>query len=251
MHVQNGVSFFLPIFNFPVPLARSLPPVPVVVSSEAANDWTTSLQFRAGKNSVLLPVLSLSTRFLKGTPYFNLGKNDACIFRACLKDSVCRIIRHWSGWWFIRRSSQVPNQMHTLCIHWIYDFFPQYRSFLRSCHAQNTKLRKISGKEEQSCSSCFKNRKYTCLRCRNTSVCLVLSSRMMKLSRAAKQAVQSNIVSHVSEKLSKRTKRWNASESGKNRDLQKQEERSTKRKSLLWRENMVSDPGLSLSPYMK
>ena len=42
-----------------------------------------------------------------------------------------------------------------------------------------------------------------------------------------------------------------SNESGKNRDLQKQEERSTKRKSLLWRENMVSDPGFSLSPYMK
>ena len=42
-----------------------------------------------------------------------------------------------------------------------------------------------------------------------------------------------------------------SNESGKNRDLQKQEERSTKRKSLLWRKNMVSDPGLSLSPYMK
>ena len=38
MLVQNGVSLFLPICNFPVPLARSLPPVPVVVSSEAAND---------------------------------------------------------------------------------------------------------------------------------------------------------------------------------------------------------------------
>ena len=42
-----------------------------------------------------------------------------------------------------------------------------------------------------------------------------------------------------------------SNESSKNRDLQKQEERSTKRKSLLWRENMSSDPGLSLSPYMK
>ena len=42
-----------------------------------------------------------------------------------------------------------------------------------------------------------------------------------------------------------------SNEFGKNRDLQKQEERSTKRKSLLWRENMVSHPGLSLSPYMK
>ena len=37
-------------------------------------------------------------------------------------DRVCRIIRHWSGMWFIRRSSQVPNLMHTLCIHWIYNF---------------------------------------------------------------------------------------------------------------------------------
>ena len=27
-------------------------------------------------------------------------------------DKVCRIIRHWSGNWFIRRSSHVPNQMH-------------------------------------------------------------------------------------------------------------------------------------------
>ena len=32
----------------------------------------------------------------------------------------------------------------------------------------------------------------------------------MKLSRAAKQVVQSNIVIHVSKKLWKRTKRWNA-----------------------------------------
>ena len=42
-----------------------------------------------------------------------------------------------------------------------------------------------------------------------------------------------------------------SNESAKNRDLQKQEERSTKRKSLLWRDNIVTDPGLSLSPYMK
>ena len=51
-----------------------------------------------------------------------------------------------------------------------------------------------------------------------------------------------------------------SNESGKNRSTeagadygswQRQEERSTKRKSLLWRENMVSDPGFSLSPYMK
>ena len=44
---------------------------------------------------------------------------------------------------------------------------------------------------------------------RNTSVCLVLSSRIMKLSRAGKQVVESHIVSHVSEKLWKSTKRSN------------------------------------------
>ena len=53
---------------------------------------------------------------------------------------------------------------------------------------------------------------------RNTSVRLVLSSRMIKLSRTGKQAVQSHIVSHVSEKLWKSTKRSN---SGKNRYVQK------------------------------
>ena len=36
-----------------------------------------------------------------------------------------------------------------------------FRLFLRSCHAQNTKLSKMAGKEEQSCSSCFKNTKCT------------------------------------------------------------------------------------------
>ena len=51
--------------------------------------------------------------------------------------------------------------MHTLNL----KFFSQYRSILRSYHAQNTKLRKMAGKEEQSCSCCLKNTKYTCLRC--------------------------------------------------------------------------------------
>ena len=47
--------------------------------------------------------------------------------------------------------------MHTLNSY----FFPQHRLFLRSCNEQNTKLSKMAGKEEQSCSSCFKNTKYT------------------------------------------------------------------------------------------
>ena len=55
--------------------------------------------------------------------------------------------------------------MHTLCIHYINNFFPQSRLFLRCCHAQKTKFEKMAGKEEQCCSSCFNNTKYTCLRC--------------------------------------------------------------------------------------
>ena len=44
-------------------------------------------------------------------------------------------------------------------------FSTRYRSILGSYHAQNTKLRKMAGKEEQSCPCCLKNTKYTCLRC--------------------------------------------------------------------------------------
>ena len=59
--------------------------------------------------------------------------------------------------------SAEPNAyiMHTLNL----KFFPPYRSILRSYHAQNTKLRKMAGKEEQSFSCCVKNTNYTCLRC--------------------------------------------------------------------------------------
>ena len=48
-------------------------------------------------------------------------------------------------------------------------------------HTQNTKLRKKACKEEQSCSSRFKNTKYTCsYGGRDTSVSIILSSRMTK-----------------------------------------------------------------------
>ena len=65
-----------------------------------------------------------------------------------------RQTRHWSGRWFIRCSSQVPNLMHALC------------------RIQNILV----------------------YGARNTSVCLVLSSRIMKLSRAGKRTVQSHVV---------------------------------------------------------
>ena len=37
----------------------------------------------------------------------------------------------------------------------LYFFSQQFRLFLGSCQAHNTKLRKTAGKEGQSCSSCF------------------------------------------------------------------------------------------------
>ena len=126
-------------------------------------------------------------------------------------DRVCRIIRHWSGMWFIWRSSQVPSLMHT-CIHWIYNFSHNTARFLRSCHAQNTKLRKKAGEKEQSCSSCFKSAKCTCLRCQGyfCILCSVFENDERSNCQAAgKQAVQSHIVSHVSEKLWRSKKRSN------------------------------------------
>ena len=89
--------------------------------------------------------------------------------------SICRSIRlslssrtAKDRLWFIRRSLHVPNQMHTLRIHYAYItliIFPTIPLFLRCCHAQKTKFEKMAGKEEQCCSSWFNNTKYTCLRC--------------------------------------------------------------------------------------
>ena len=47
-------------------------------------------------------------------------------------DKVCRVIRHWSGNWFIRRSSHVPNQMHKL---WQCTIFPWCTPTLGSTHS--------------------------------------------------------------------------------------------------------------------
>ena len=133
----------------------------------------------------------------------------------------------------------------------------QYCSFLRSCHAQNTKLRKKAGEKEQSCSSCFKSAKYTCLRCQGYFCipCSVFENDERSNCQAdGKQAVQSLIVSHVSEKLWRSKKRSNVMIQ---MNLAKIEIYRSKKNGVLqsgnqlWRENMVSNPGLSLSPYMK
>ena len=57
---------------------------------------------------------------------------------------------------------------------------------------------------------------------------------MMKLLKAGKRAVQSHIVSHVSEKEQEKIECNDSNEFGKKRDLQKQEERcSTKWKLIM------------------
>jgi len=78
---------------------------------------------------------------------------------------------------------------------------------------------------------------------------------MMKLSRAGKQAVESHIVSHVSERLWESTKRSNVMIQMNPAKIEIYRSRRTifykELGNQLWRENMVSSPGLSLSSYME
>ena len=132
--------------------------------------------------------------------------------------------------WFVRRSSQVPNLMHT-CIHWIYNFSHNTARFYVVAMPRTLNWEKKAGEKEQSLFSCFKSAKYTCLRCQGyfCILCSVFENdERSKCQAAGKQAVQSHIVSHVSEKLWRSKKRSNvindSNEFGKKRDLQKQEE---------------------------
>ena len=86
---------------------------------------------------------------------------------------------------------------------------PQYRSFSRSCRAKTLNWGKWWVKKFNLAPFALRTQSELVYGARNTSVCLALSLRMMKLSRAEKQAVESHIVSHVSEKLWKSTKRSN------------------------------------------
>ena len=113
------------------------------------------------------------------------------------------------------------------------------------------------GEKEQSCSSCFKSAKYTCLRCQGyfcISCSVYENDERSKCQADGKQAFQSHIVSHVSEKLWRSKKRSNVMIQ---MNLAKIEIYRNKKNGVLqsgnqlWRENMVSNPGFSLSPYMK
>ena len=158
--------------------------------------------------------------------------------------------------WFVRRSSQVPNLMHT-CIHWIYNFSHNTARFYVVAMPRTLNWEKKAGEKEQSCSSCFKSAKYTCLRCQGyfCILCSVFENDDRSNCQAAgEQAVQSHIVSHVSEKLWRSKKKSNVMIQ---MNLAKIEIYRNKKNGVLqsgnqlWRENMVSNPGFSLSPYMK
>ena len=133
---------------------------------------------------------------------------------------------------------------HACCFQWrpifyvwqpFYNFRLPKGDFEKHCTCST----EMAGKEEQSCSSCFKNTKYDCLWCQEY-YCMPCS--VFEDDETVKgwsgQFSRMIIVNHVSEKLSmeehEKVERNDSNETDKNRDLQKQE-----------------DPGLSLSPYMK
>ena len=89
--------------------------------------------------------------------------------------SICRSIRlnlsNRTGkdrLWIIRQSLHVPNQMHTLCIHYayikliIFSHNPACFYVVAMCRRLN--LRKWQVKKN-NVAPCFNNIKYTCLRC--------------------------------------------------------------------------------------
>ena len=94
-------------------------------------------------------------------------------------DRVCRIIRHWSGMWFVRRSSQVPNLMHT-CIHWIYNFSHNTARFYVVAMPRTLNWEKRRVKKNNLASLALRVQNILVYGAGDTSVSLVLSSRMMK-----------------------------------------------------------------------
>ena len=159
-------------------------------------------QARFRRRSTHLPNLSdeFSTAKERRLNKFGMTVLVRCGRNAKL-DRVCRIIRHWSGMWFIRRPSQVPNQ----CIHYAYIKFKIFWVTMR----RTLNWGKWRVKKNALAPVALRIQNMLVYGARNSSVSLVLSSRMMKLSRAGKQALQTYIESNVSEKLWKSTKRSN------------------------------------------
>ena len=148
---------------------------------------------------LLLEIHLLQKKLLK------LGKNMNCYF-ILWKETVSKIYfsnlhedRHTqTASWETRKNEvlvidvvfSITNHVksHHVCffqrrpIFYVWQPFYNFRSPKGDFEKHWAGSTEMAGKEEQSCSSCFKNTKYDCLRCQEYY--LVLSLRMMKLLRA-------------------------------------------------------------------
>ena len=74
-------------------------------------------------------------------------------------DRVCRIILHWSGRWFLRRSSHMPNQMHIL---WYVINLPICTSDNLLCYEEE----KMAAKDLVECKLCKRWTKHCSIQCK-------------------------------------------------------------------------------------
>ena len=95
----------------------------------------------------------------------------------------------------------------------------------------------MAGKEEQCCSSCFNNTKYTCLRCQEY-FCIPCS--VFENDETVKGWKAGTSVTYcepcfreVMEESKKVAGKYDSDESRKDRDLAKQEERSSKKRKSI------------------
>ena len=95
----------------------------------------------------------------------------------------------------------------------------------------------MAGKEEQCCSSCFNNTKYTCLRCQEYFYipCSVFENdETVKGWKAGTSVAYCEpCFREVMEESEKVAGKYDSDESRKDRDLAKQEERSSKKRKSI------------------
>ena len=155
--------------------------------------------------------------------------------------------------WFVRRSSQVPNLMHT-CIHWIYNFSHNTARFYVVAMPRTLNWEKRRVKKNNLAPLALRVQNILVYGARDTSVSFVLSSRMMK-GQSVKR-LESRQFSRILWAMFPRRSKKRSNVMIQMNLAKKEIYRSKKNGVLqsgnwLWGENMVSNPGFSLSPFMK
>ena len=166
--------------------------------------------------------------------------------------SICRSIRlnlsNRTGkdrLWITRQSLHVPNQMHTLCIHYAYIkliiFSHNPACFYVVAMRRRLNLRKWQVKKN-NVAPCFNNIKYTCLRCQEY-FCIPCS--VFENDETVKGWKAGTSVTHcepcfweVMEESEKVAGKYDSDESHKDWDLAKQEERSSKKRKSIEEDTM-------------